>query len=351
MERSAAGVIAIGLLIGIAGGSLLWWGDSGATPVIEAASGAGELSPGVAAQPASEGTVVLPFSPPLDTPVRYRWTFTVRLPNGGGHRVESVDTLRFAQASGGGYRLRWQAGDFSVEAGEPQRMALVAALEPMRRQTIVLDISPGGRVMGVANLAEMRAIFTRSAGGAAAIVDARYPDASPEARAMLREMMRAMVKSQQNMTDKQFEAVIMRNARDLLDDPGPLRPGQPRHAELQLPSDVDGTPMDFSVEMLLQGYDPGRSADVLATGQASPDDVARLVKTMLKPGVAAVGDRARRDRMQAAVDALPDASLSLQVMRSLSLPSGMPVEASRITKLAVAGFGDSVEVSTYRRLP
>ena len=350
MTMRTAGIIAVGLLIGIGAGSLLLFPDRDPGDDLEAVPAVAVIDEVSAKAPVADGAVTLPFKPPLDVPLRYAWTFESRWANGRQQKIKSTDQLIFAQRPGGGYTLRWTAGDFSVEAPEAERVALLATLAPIQGRTMVIEISPAGEVTGIANLAEIRALTEKAYAGAIALGDARYPDAPPEFRRMIQQMMRDLLARQRKMSDAQVREQILGNARDLLDQPGPLKPGVPRAGKLARPSDVDGSTVHYTTQTILQSYEPGRSAEILLVGQAADADATRVVRNLVQPALAAVADRQKRAQMQADLDALPDSSMSLQITRTIDLPSGLPSQTSRISRLMIPGGDEATDVSTYRRV-
>jgi len=110
----------------------------------------GAAAPSVpAASSEQAASAEIPFDPPLDSKVRYRWEKTEQR-DGKTDMSWSVDDFQFDQIESG-YRLTVTPVSSGSNESDPRKLAMMKRLDDLTRQPFVLRLNEGGEIENLEN--------------------------------------------------------------------------------------------------------------------------------------------------------------------------------------------------------
>jgi hypothetical protein len=320
-------VLAVGIVIGA--------DPAGAAPSLMAAADA-------------VATVTLPFDPPIDVPLRY--TFEMRTENGKqGQIVRSVDELTYTRMSDGSYRLRWVTKSIEVEAPGPMQAVLSKVYGVGVGMPMVIAVTPQGYASDLVNETEVRGITETMLAKLVDSMDSEFATMPAAARAGMKQMIGALADQQRSQSREAFVSSALESPRMMLRNIGPMVPGRPSTETVEAPSPFGDGTIHCLAQSELRRYESGKSAEVVLSSTASPEDVKRMTASLVTRLLAGIADPAARSSAETELAKMGPMTISDEAVMTVSLPSGMTDSIRYRKQTSVPGRPTRIDTRSYTR--
>lgn len=164
--------------------------------------------------PPTQAPTVLPFRPPLDTPLRYRVVQARTRPDQPSAATEWIEVLRFTKVDAG-FRLEWHI-DAASAAPLLRTPGMAPLLAPFTGDPITFDVDPDGEVLRVRDWDQVRPRLLR-------LIDALGD------QGLDRAALAAVRSLFERVTAEQAPALLLKSVQPLFSWAGAaLQPGAPR---------------------------------------------------------------------------------------------------------------------------
>ncbi len=293
----------------------------------------------------------LPFDPPLGTPIRYAYQ-SQRQRRGMVQTTSSREEMTLFR-SDTGYRLQWVTRAANHAATGPGSADIGMLLQAMNRlaagtldRPLLIDLDPAGDVLGLANLAEWRAISADLVAGLAEAVDEQFSGLPAAGRAQVAAMLAAVARQYDEQDDEQRENDLLEIAMMALHCGIALPVGQCLELDIAKPARWGDELVSQRVAIGMDRNPSGTWARVHMTASADPGDMARLAQQQAERLLESAGSAGTPGSAAAFPQRLAFRERTQQL---IALPGGLVQRASWHREIIADGRRHRVEERRIRR--
>lgn len=306
--------------------------------------------PRAAAAPAQ--TLVVPFDPPLDTPIRLviDRTRDFASATAAPQRVTagSEEEIVFTRKTAEGYTLKWRS--LSARAATPEATQIVSVMSAgLRRTPVEVRLDRSGKPIAISNWpsvqAELRSISAELKQG----IDARVARLPAEQRDRASATLSGAADSLASFTSEQALAQLLREVTPLIGWGGTrLSSGQAASAPTTVRAEIIQLDLPATRATRLVRTTPGRAVDLSVVTRPAAGAINAAVDAQIARALPSVPE-ADKARARTQLESFKRLSVEERTSLTLDLPGGVP-RAARITRVTtVPGVGTQTDTSVVTR--
>lgn len=289
----------------------------------------------------------LPFSPPLNTPIRYDHERRLE-------RQGQVQTLRSTEqfiwlAAHEGFVLQWVTTAFHFQSTEPMRSLMNGIGNAMLNKPVLVAITPEGTIADLININDVRRQNRDAIAGIADRAATLFSDQPPQAQAAIAATAASMLSQIDEQTDTQFVDSQLQGLRLLMCEAGPLPAGEDIALTAELPALVGDGLIRKELKARLE-LNPARTwARLRLASAADPNDVAAASGPIVAAALNAIADPEARRKVEVIISEMPSPEIADKLVQLFDLPSGLAKRSDYRRSIRIGGIAPRLETRKYRR--